>query len=116
MRLSGISPRDSALFGGMASLVGGIWAATASLDIIPIVGAVGVGLTGLFWSIYAAGRSRRAETIQEEADALRVQRDLMATDLANSQREYQRLWIENQRLEGRIARILEHGNGEHDPT
>ena len=59
--------------------------------------AIGVGFVGLAWSIYAAGRDKRAATLTQAIDRL----ELMLRD---SQAKERALYVECERLAGVLAR------------
>lgn len=104
-------------FAGSFTAIGGsLYAAVVSPDIIPVISAMGLGVVGLGWSIYSAGRDRRVSTLVQEIGQLQEIMDERSTrnrseiasiraDLAASEDERRKLNIENYRLAGKLARI-----------
>jgi hypothetical protein len=112
--LSPVAPATKLGFMASATSIGGsLYAAIVSPDVIPVVGAMVLGVTGLGWSIYSAGRDRRVGTLMQEIDLIQGILKGVRSDLAESQADRRLLANENARMAGRLAR-LEGESGSHE--
>ena len=107
-----VSSSKAASVGAGGAIFAAVYSAIVSPDIVPVMGGIGIGVIGIGWSIYSAGRDRRVATLTSEIEMLqRIQRDLeMELDGCRAQRKALREDVEN--LSVQLARakteIAEH--------
>ena len=94
-----------AAFGAFAAIGGSAWSAIISPDILPAIGGIAVGIVGLGWSIFMAGRDKRVDTLLAQIKTLQGLLDECQGERQAGEKERKDLWIENYRLKGEMERL-----------
>lgn len=103
-------PIKTGLLGAVSAMGGGIYAAAISPDVLPVIGGIGVGIIGIGWSIYAAGRDRRAATLTQQIDLLQKTLDALEIEMETSRTVRRGLRDEIETQSARIAHLTEEIN------
>jgi len=111
-----------AAIGALGAIGGGLYAAVVSPDVVPVIGGIGIGIIGIGWSVYAAGRDRRAITLTSEIEVLQgiiKSRDQRIAncevELFECQRVRRQLREEVEVLGAKLA-VMAEKSGEHGPV
>ena len=92
-----------ALVGAASAIGGGVWSAMISPDVVPVIGGIAIGVIGIGWSVYAAGRDRRVGVLTEEIEMLQRRLKEANTSLLDCEQHGREMVRENARLEAVVA-------------
>ena len=107
-----VSSSKAAGVGAGGAIFGALYAAAVGPDILPVMGGIGIGVIGIGWSIFSAGRDRRVTTLAHEIETLQRICSDKEIELEACREKRRHLTEEVERLSARVARLTEE-SGDH---